>query len=143
MSIGTLSQRIAIQVASLKGLLDRLQGIQAYLSRVCRRELPVNHQIMYHLQDIFNLLPNVSIEEFARTMSIKTNDQLMIVYLASLVRSIIALHNLISNKVAYKEAEMEGSGAVTTSSEKEKEKKEKETADVRPATSASQSGKKS
>ena len=35
----------------------------------------------------------------------KTNDQLLLVYLASLIRSVLALHNLIGNKVANSEAE--------------------------------------
>ena len=35
----------------------------------------------------------------------KTNDQLLVVYLASLIRSVLALHNLIGNKVSNSEAE--------------------------------------
>jgi len=30
---------------------------------------------------------------------VKTNDQMLVIYLSSLIRSVIALHNLINNKV--------------------------------------------
>jgi 26S proteasome regulatory subunit N8 len=75
-------------------------------------ELPVNHAILGNLQDIFNLLPNLTTppasrpngktqienSELARAMSVKTNDQLMTIYLSSLVRAITAFHDLIDNK---------------------------------------------
>lgn len=70
------------------------------------KKLPINHQILYHLQDIFNLLPNLNLEEFTKAFAVKTNDQLLVVYLASLIRSVIALHNLIGNKIANNKAEM-------------------------------------
>lgn len=31
--------------------------------------------------------------------AVKTNDQMLVIYLSSLIRSVIALHNLINNKV--------------------------------------------
>jgi 26S proteasome regulatory subunit N8 len=65
----------------------------------------MNHQILYQLQDVFNLLPNLSIEEFSRSFAVKTNDQLLVVYIASLIRSVIALDNLIGNKLSISEAE--------------------------------------
>lgn len=40
--------------------------------------------------------------ELARAMSIKTNDQLMAIYLSSLIRAITAFHDLIDNKVQNK-----------------------------------------
>jgi len=54
---------------------------------------------MLQLQDVFNLLPDVLLSDFIKSMNITTNDQMLVVYLASLIRSSIALHNLIDNKV--------------------------------------------
>lgn len=68
-------------------------------------ELPLNHQIVYQLQDILNLLPDVTTDNFTETMYVKTNDQMLVVYLASMVRSIIALHDLINNKLTNRDAE--------------------------------------
>lgn len=58
------------------------------------------------------------------TLYVKTNDQMVVVYLASLVRSIIALHNLINNKLTNRDAE-EGK------KEESKDKKEKENKDAK------------
>lgn len=65
----------------------------------------VIQQVVYQLQDIFNLLPDVKLADFVRSMHIKTNDQMLVVYLASLIRSVIALHNLIDNKIQNRDAE--------------------------------------
>ena len=65
----------------------------------------MNHQIIYQLQDIFNLLPDVTHPDFVKAMFVKTNDQMLVVYATALCRSIIALHNLINNKLANRDAE--------------------------------------
>ena len=103
--MGTLSQRISSQLLSLQGLQKHLEHIRDYLQKVVAGKLPMNHTILYLLQDIFNLLPNLHLEEFTRSFAVKTNDQLLVVYLASLIRSVLALHNLIGNKVSNSEAE--------------------------------------
>ena len=90
----------------------------------------MNHAILGNLQDVFNLLPNLSTPktagkdlpsmngmvngavgisggssentELAKAMSVKTNDQLMSIYLSSLIRAITAFHDLIENKIQNK-----------------------------------------
>ncbi|KAL5466886.1 hypothetical protein EMCRGX_G031044 [Ephydatia muelleri] len=104
-TVGTLSQHITAQLQALQGLATHLEGIRDYLAKVASKELPINHTILYHLQDIFNLLPNLKLEQFTTSFAVKTNDQMLVIYLASLIRSVIALHNLISNKIANREAE--------------------------------------
>lgn len=105
-SVGTLSQRIASQVLALKGLHQSLQTVRDYLGKVVNGDLPVNHVIAYQLQDIFNLLPNLNVEDLAKAFTTQTNDQLLVLYVASLIRSVIALHNLIDNKIAVRKAEV-------------------------------------
>lgn len=124
MAVGTLSTRITSQLQSLQGLHLRLRDIGQYLQKVIDGELPVNHAILGNLQDVFNLLPNLSnptatpqasgsenqqIEntELARAMSIKTNDQLMAIYLSSLIRAITAFHDLIENKIQNRQQQEE------------------------------------
>ncbi|KAI0237026.1 26S proteasome non-ATPase regulatory subunit 7 [Lamellibrachia satsuma] len=104
-TVGTLSQRVTNQLMGLKGLFSQLRDIESYLEKVSLGTLPINHQIIYHLQDIFNLLPDINLREFVRSMYIKTNDQMLVVYIAALIRSIIALHNLINNKIQNRDAE--------------------------------------
>ncbi|RNA01391.1 26S proteasome non-ATPase regulatory subunit 7-like [Brachionus plicatilis] len=102
-TVGSLSQRITNQLNGLKGFYSSLNDIKSYLDRVIKGELPVNHQIVYHLQDIFNLLPEINMPDFVKSTFVKTNDQALVVYLASMIRSVIALHNLINNKIQNKE----------------------------------------
>jgi len=104
-TIGTLSQRVTNQLQGLKGLSSQLTDIRNYLDQVVQGQLPVNHQIVYQLQDIFNLLPDVTNPDFVKAMYVKTNDQMLVVYSTALTRSIIALNNLINNKLANRDAE--------------------------------------
>ena len=113
-TVGTLSQRVTNQLMGLKGLFSQLRDIEGYLEKVSLGTLPINHQIIYHLQDIFNLLPDVNLREFVRSMYIKTNDQMLVVYIAALIRSIIALHNLINNKIQNRDAEKNEGKKVTS-----------------------------
>jgi 26S proteasome regulatory subunit N8 len=115
-----------------------LREIQTYLQKVQDKQLPVNHTILGNLQDIFNLLPNLStpkpgsdpkgsnVSELSYAMSVKTNDQLLAIYLSSLIRAITAFHDLIENKIQNrqqqeeKEAKKEEAAAEKEKSEKEK-----------------------
>ena len=112
---------------SLKGLNSRLQDIRDYLDKVASGKLPVNHTIIYELQDVFNLLPNLNIEEFVRSLTVKTNDQMLVVYVASLIRAVIALHNLINNKVANRDAEKDEAGKKEDKNKDKDKDKDKDT----------------
>ena len=131
-AVGTLSTQITEQLSSLKGLHLHLEEIRSYLDKVIKGELPVNHQILYNLQDIFNLLPDVNSSTSVKSFSVKTNDEMLVIYLSSLIRAVIALHSLIDNKVANRDEEnkKDGDGAVDgVKGEKSKEEgadKEKE-----------------
>ena len=48
--------------------------------------MPVNHQIIYKLQDIFNLLPNLNVEQLVKAFAVKTNDMMLAIYLSSIIR---------------------------------------------------------
>jgi 26S proteasome regulatory subunit N8 len=102
-TVGSLSQQITNQINGLKGFNLNINDMKSYLDKVLKHELPINHQIVYQLQDVFNLLPEISLNDFVTSTYVKTNDQSLVVYLAALIRSIIALHNLITNKIANKE----------------------------------------
>ena len=142
-AVGTLSTRITSQLQSLQGLHLRLRDIGQYLQKVIDKDLPVNHAILGNLQDVFNLLPNLSNPtatpsetisgsrdggggsgegdtELARAMAVKTNDQLMAIYLSSLIRAITAFHDLIENKIQNRQQQEE------KDAKKEEEGKEKE-----------------
>jgi 26S proteasome regulatory subunit N8 len=123
-AVGTLSTRVTNQLQSLQGLHLRLRDISTYLQKVLDGQLPVNHAILGNLQDIFNLLPNLSTPkqgpagnsakadgELSYAMSTKTNDQLMSIYLSSLIRAITAFHDLIENKIQNRQQQEEKEAA--------------------------------
>ena len=116
---GGLSIRLTNQLKSLKGLQSKLKDVVEYLDKVINKELPINHTILGKLQDVFNLLPNlgtpdddeIDVENHDRinisnnlqkALTVKTNDELMVIYISNLVRSIIAFDDLIENKIQNK-----------------------------------------
>jgi 26S proteasome regulatory subunit N8 len=104
-STGTLALQIQQKVNGLTGLLARLTEIHEYLDKVISGAMPINNQITYNLQNIFNLLPNLNVEELVKSMFIKTNDMHLVMYVSSLVRSILALHSLLTNKIKYRDVD--------------------------------------
>mmetsp|Transcript_10107 Transcript_10107/g.11515 ORF Transcript_10107/g.11515 Transcript_10107/m.11515 type:complete len:341 (+) Transcript_10107:1-1023(+) len=104
-SIGSLSTSITSKVAALRSLVNHLSEMREYLDNVAEGVLPMNHRIVGQLQDMFNLLPNLNVESLVRSFAVKSNDMMLAVYLSSIIRSVLALHNLINNKISNKEAE--------------------------------------
>jgi len=98
-SVSSLATKVHSKLLSLKSLVSHLQEIQAYLQHAISGRAPLNHTILSQLQDIFNLAPSIDPEELAKSFAIKTNDLMVVLYLSSLIRSIIALHSLINNKI--------------------------------------------
>lgn len=86
--------------------------------------------IIQNFQDIFNLLPNLQIEEMIKAFSVKSNDYMYILYVSSMIKSVISLHSLINNKIANKEQEQEDQKKAKEAEEEKKrleeEKKKKE-----------------
>lgn len=139
----TLSTRVSEQLASLRGLQSRISDIQDYLSDVSAGKMPVNHQIVYHLQDALNLLPNLNDPDTTQSFATTTNDELLVVYLSSLMRAVIALHALVDNKASLGKAELEeGKGKDAKKDEKVKgDKKDDEKKTDKAASKSTDSDK--
>ncbi|KAK4469045.1 hypothetical protein MN116_007509 [Schistosoma mekongi] len=108
-SLGSLSQRIGCQLDGLFGLLRQLYEIREYLQLVSSSKLPVNHGVIYHLQDIFNL-PDLKLHDTVRAIHVNTNNQLLVICVAAIMRTILALHDLIGNKLTNRESERNEEG---------------------------------
>ncbi|CAO1624684.1 unnamed protein product [Sympodiomycopsis kandeliae] len=124
--VGTLSERVGNQVGALKGLHSRLNEIASYLDDVLNGKLPLNHQIVYKLQDCFNLLPDLDSDEMKKAMSHAQNDQSLVVYLSSLIRGVVALHALVDNRKANAEETNAVTGGDGKTEEAEEEEKDKD-----------------
>lgn len=101
-----LSTQIHTKLDSLKALHRQLSEIQVYLDEVLGGRLPLNHPIIQSLQDLLNLLPDVHAPEAKAALTVTTNDQMAMVLVGNLTRSIIALHELIDNKISAESATM-------------------------------------
>ena len=97
-SVSTLAGEVAGKVGALKSLRARLGELKTYLDSVAAGELPVNHEILYNMQDIFNLLPALSGKELVRSFAVKTNDAMLVLYVSAVIRAVCALDDLIENK---------------------------------------------
>merc|ERR1712039_357373 len=90
-SASTLAVRVGDKIAALKGLAVRLGEISKYLQLVVTGKLPMNQEIIYQLQEIFNLLPDQDCDELVRSFAMETNDMMLALYLGSMLRSTVAL----------------------------------------------------
>ncbi|KHN20523.1 Putative 26S proteasome non-ATPase regulatory subunit 7 [Glycine soja] len=54
-------KEVSANLTTLKGLDARLKEIRGFFDLVIDGKLPLNHEILYHLQDVFNLLPNLNV----------------------------------------------------------------------------------
>merc|ERR1712139_677027 len=103
-SASTLAVRVGDKISALKGLAVRLGEISKYLSTVVAGKLPMNQEIIHQLQEIFNLLPDQDCDELVKSFAMETNDMMLALYLGSMLRSTVALHNLINNKIKNRKA---------------------------------------
>lgn len=100
-TVSKVASQIQAKLSGLSTLHEKLMECKEYLESCVRGEIKVNPDIVANLQTIFSLLPNLNSEDLIRSMMIKTNDMHMSIYLASLIRSVIALHSLVNNKIRY------------------------------------------
>jgi len=122
-SASTLAVRVGDKIGALKGLALRLKEISGYLKDVVNGKLPTNQEIIYQLQEIFNLMPDQDSEELVRSLATETNDMMLALYLGSMLRSTVALHNLINNKVKNKKLKEKGTDGKDKKGEDAKDKK--------------------
>lgn len=61
-----------------------------------------------------------------KSFSVKSNDYMYVLYVSGLIRSILALHDLINNKISNKEVEIARAKRDKEAEEAEKKKKEEE-----------------
>ena len=73
--------------------------MREYLTMVEDKKIPANQKIIQNIQDIFNLSPDI--DKYAQQFAVNTNDVMVTLYLASIVKTTLAVHDLIRNKNDY------------------------------------------
>lgn len=118
-TVSTVASLIKAKMSGLTTLAEKLLEMKDYLEN-CDNP---NQDIVANMQTILNLLPNLNTDEMVRAMLVKTNDMHMAIYLSALIRSVIALHDLVNNKIRYGEKD----GQAEEKKEAEETKKEETT----------------
>jgi 26S proteasome regulatory subunit N8 len=136
-TVSTVASLIKGKLSGLATLTEKLGECKEYLEACVRGNQKVNPEIVANLQTIINLLPNLNTEDMVRSMLVKTNDMHMAIYLSALIRSVIALHDLVNNKIRYGEhgTELEGKDD-EEKKEDAPDKTDKESAEKKNAKSA-------
>lgn len=120
-TVSTVASLIKAKMAGLSTLTEKLVECKDYLEECVRGEKKVNEEIVANMQTILNLLPNLNTEDLVRSLLVKTNDMYMSMYLGALIRTVIALHDLVNNKIEYgKETEEKQEAAVAEEKKSEK-----------------------
>lgn len=142
-SVTILAEEVRHKVSALRALSDRLQDMSFYLQKVLSGELPANNKVMYNIQTILNLLPNLNQDPLVRAMLVKTNDSEsaascrrhaahifrltpgaravhLVMYMSSMVRCVTALHDLVNNKIRYRSMYDDEGGESKTSTDEAK-----------------------
>lgn len=114
----------ALQVGARGVLPSRCRVAGPRLCRVASVHTPC----LRPSQDVFNLLPNLNVEELVKAFAVKTNDMMLAIYLASVIRSIVALHNLIDNRIVNKEKERASDEAAAKKDDKKEGEEDKDKA---------------
>jgi len=127
-TVSTVASLIKAKMAGLGTLTEKLNDMKHYLEAVTENRIKVNQEIVANMQTILNLLPNLNVEELIKAVFVKTNDMHMVIYLSSLIRSVIALHDLVNNKIKYMDDMDKEFGDEKKSSVEDDKKEDKATA---------------
>lgn len=122
-TVSTVANLVKAKLSGLSTLTEKLVEMKDYLSAVSEGKMKANPEIIANMQAIVNLLPNLNVEELVRSMLVKNNDMHMVIYLSSLIRCVIALHDLVLNKIAYNEEVGDGMLLLGDNNSSIKEKK--------------------
>ena len=111
-TVSTVANLVKSKLSGLSTLTEKLVEMKDYLTAVSEGRMKANAVIIANMQAIVNLLPNLNVEELVRSMLVKNNDMHMVIYLSSLIRCVIALHDLVLNKIVYNDEVGDGLGDV-------------------------------
>lgn len=85
-------------VHGLAALESRLCGISQYLQDVIDKKYEPDNEIIGIVQSIFNLLPNLVLQDTVDSLATKSDDSAFMVFVSQLCRSVVSLHELVNKK---------------------------------------------
>jgi len=81
------------------------------------------------------------VDQVVKNFSVKTNDYMHVIYISTLIRSVISLHNLINNKISTKEIEIENTKREEDMRKKREEESRKKVEEALKRAEAEDDGK--
>eukprot|EP00759_Apiculatamorpha_spiralis_P012766 PhF_6_TR19665/c0_g1_i1/m.28714/K03038/PSMD7, RPN8; 26S proteasome regulatory subunit N8 len=132
-TVSTLSTRIKDKETSLNVMVSKLTEIRDYLDDVIAGKLRMNPEILYKVQEIFNVLPTLHRLKGGQSMVREVNDIAVATYVGSLVRCVLAISNLISNKKQLQVLKEKKEKERLEKEKKEQEEKQKKAAEQKSA----------
>lgn len=96
--VPTLNEELRQKKIGLEVLRNRMAEIREYLVNVREGNMPLNQDILYLLQDVFNIMPDINTPRLKASLIRVMNNQTLSTYVASIVRSVLALDGLITNR---------------------------------------------
>jgi len=128
-TVSTVANLIKAKIAGLGTLTEKLVEMKDYLEAVLAGKVKMNQTIVSNMQTIQNLLPNLNTDSLVKALLVKTNDMYLVIYLSSLIRTVIALHDLVNNKIKFMEGEDDGTDKTKHKKKPAKEELKKEDAE--------------
>jgi len=106
-NMDSLTNSVGKKILGLRGLVSKLAIVNQYLTRVEDGSMAADNQIMFNLQELLNILPKLDDEKKLKAFQVKTNDNYFTIYVSSIVRAVISIHDLINNKLSAKRLDLE------------------------------------
>lgn len=133
LNMDSLQNQLSAKVQSLVALKDKVLRIAEYLEETAASRKKVDQQILFALQRIISLLPKVLSPEMKRALASRVNENYLGLYVSGIVKSVVAIHNLLNNRIKpleeLKEKQEKAEKELKEKQKAEKEKKEKEEAE--------------
>lgn len=124
--VATLTSEVRQKNIGLHVLRNRMNVIKEYLQSVQEGNMPLNQDILYLLQEIFNMMPDINTPVLRNSITKVMNDQSLSIYVASIVRAILSLDGLIVNREKFDTKAVQEKAKKEAEKKEEKEKKEEE-----------------
>ncbi len=99
LNMDSLKSKLSDKVNSLLALERKIAVIRNYLDDLVQGRRNTDKEIVTVLQNIMSKLPKIMNEDFKRKMSCKLNDNYLNIYISSIVKNIINVHNLLNNRI--------------------------------------------
>jgi 26S proteasome regulatory subunit N8 len=96
--VSAIGTTLTNSVHGLAALEHRLRNISKYLGDVIEKRLPVDYEILGIAQSIFNLLPNLTLQDTVQSIMTESDHSALMIFVGQLCRSVVTVHELVNHR---------------------------------------------